>query len=163
LLAGAQQPALNLSYDPRDPQAQLIAERIALNAREVGITVQVSLSGTEDIRLVHIVLPSPDPTTSLAEAAAQLGLLQIGHSQPTPDGNSLDDLYSAERGLLEGYAVIPLFHLPLETALSARVRDWQPDSMGGWNRPGFALADLWLADGRQPLAAPDPRREAGSQ
>jgi ABC-type transport system substrate-binding protein len=163
LLAGAQPPALNLSYDPRDPQAQLIAERIALNAREVGITVQVSLSGTEDIRLVHIVLPSPDPTTSLAEAAAQLGLLQIGHSQPTPDGNSLDDLYSAERGLLEGYAVIPLFHLPLETALSARVRDWQPDSMGGWNRPGFALADLWLADGRQPLAAPDPRREAGSQ
>jgi ABC-type transport system substrate-binding protein len=163
LLAGAQPPALNLSYDPRDPQAQLIAERIALNAREVGITVQVSLSGAEDIRLVRIVLPSPDPTTSLAEAAAQLGLAQIGHSQPAPDGNSLDDLYLAERGLLEGYAVIPLFHLPLETALSARVRDWQPDPMGGWNGAGFALADLWLADGRQASPAPDPRREAGAQ
>ena len=74
LLAGSRQPALNLSYDPRDPQAQLIAERIALNAREVGITMQVSLSGAEDIRLVRVVLPSPDPATSLGEAARQLGL-----------------------------------------------------------------------------------------
>src|SRR6202163_2947380 len=81
LLTGSRQPTLNLDYDPRDPQAQLIAQRIALNAREVGITVQVSLSGAEDIHLVRIVLPSPDPTTSLAEAAAQLGLAQIGHTQ----------------------------------------------------------------------------------
>ncbi len=104
-------PALKLSYDPRDPQAQLIAERIALNAREVGITVQVSLSGTEDIRLTRIVLPSPDPATSLEEAARQLGL------QPpvflTPRGKSLnpdlDDLYQAERGLLAGYGCHPAF------------------------------------------------------
>src|SRR5208337_3908362 len=61
LLADSRQPVLNLSYDPRDPQAQLIAERIALNAHEVGITVQVSLSGAEDIRLMRVVLPSPDP------------------------------------------------------------------------------------------------------
>src|SRR5208283_2141030 len=56
LLADSRQPTLNLSYDPRDPQAQLIAERIALNAREVGITVQVSLSGAEDIRLMRVAL-----------------------------------------------------------------------------------------------------------
>jgi peptide/nickel transport system substrate-binding protein len=74
LLAGSRQPALNLSYDPRDPQAQLIAERIALDARQVGITVQVSLSGAQDIRLMRVVLPSPDPATSLADAARQLGL-----------------------------------------------------------------------------------------
>src|SRR6202521_4249701 len=114
LLAGSRQPALNLSYDPRDPQAQLIAERIALNAREVGITVQVSLSGTEDIRLVRAVLPSPDPVTSLGEAARQLGLPQPGF--PATRGNSLDDLYQAERSLLAGYAVIPLFHLPVASA-----------------------------------------------
>src|SRR5260370_13580448 len=48
VLADSRQPSLNLrcglSIDPSDPQAQLIAERITLNAREVGITVQVSLS-----------------------------------------------------------------------------------------------------------------------
>ena len=143
LLADSRQPTLNLSYDPRDPQAQLIAERIALNAREAGITVQVTLSGAEDVRLMRVVLPSPDPATSLDEAARQLGL-----PQPiflTPSGDSLDDLYQAERSLLDGYAVIPLFHLPVESAASERVRDWEPDRLGGWNE---SLANLWLADQR---------------
>ena len=144
LLAGSRQPALNLSYDPRDPQAQLIAERIALNAREVGITVQVSLSGAEDIRLVRAVLPSPDPLTSLGEAARQMGLPQPAF--PATRGNSLDDLYQAERSLLDGYAVIPLFHLPVATAASVRVRDWEPDRLGEWGGAGLSLADLWLAD-----------------
>jgi peptide/nickel transport system substrate-binding protein len=152
LLANSRQPALNLSYDPRDPQAQLIAERIALNAREVGITVQVSLSGAEDIRLMRVVLPSPDPATSLGEAARQLGLPQPGF--PTPRANSLDDLYQAERGLLNGYAVIPLFHLPVASAVSGRVRNWEPDQLGEWSEPGHSLADVWLAD---------PRPEAGSR
>ncbi len=148
LLADSRQPALNLSYDPRDPQAQLIAERIALNAREVGITVQVSLSGAEDIRLMRVVLPSPDPATSLTEAARQLGLSQTtlpalrGNSL---DGHSLDDLYRSERSLLDGYPVIPLFHLPLASAWNARVRDWTPDRVGQWNEAGASPADLWLA------------------
>jgi ABC-type transport system substrate-binding protein len=147
--------SFGLSYDPRDPQAQLIAERIALNAREAGITVQVSLSGADDIRLMRVVLPSPDPATSLDEAARQLGLpqpaFQLSH------GGSLDDLYQAEKNLLDGYNVIPLFHLPVANAASAHVRDWQPDRLGQWNRPGASLADIWLADlhpiGPQPVAA----------
>jgi ABC-type transport system substrate-binding protein len=147
VLADSRQPALNLSYDPRDPQAQLIAERIALNAREVGITVQVSLSGAEDIRLVRAVLPSPDPATSLDEAARQLGLPQPGFPT-TPRGNSLYDLYQAERGLLDGYAVIPLFHLPVTSAASARVRGWDPGRLGEWSEAGSSLADVWLADAR---------------
>ena len=162
LLAGSRQPALNLSYDPRDPQSQLIAERIALNAREVGITVQVSLSGAEDIRLVRVALPSPDPATSLGEAARQLGLPQP--ALPATPGNSLDDLYQAERGLLEGYAVIPLFQLPLASAVSARVRDWEPGRPGDWNQSGLSLADVWLADVRvADLRQSDSRPEAGSR
>jgi peptide/nickel transport system substrate-binding protein len=143
VLADSRQPALNLSYDPRDPQAQLIAERIALNAREVGITLQVSLSGVEDVRLVRIVLPSSDPATSLTDAARQLGLPQPVNS---PRGDSLDDLYQAEHSLLDGYSVIPLFHLPLATASSARVRGWEPGQLGQWNESGLSLADIWLLD-----------------
>jgi ABC-type transport system substrate-binding protein len=141
LLANSRQPMLNLSYDPRDPQAQLIAERIALNAREVGITVQVSLSGAEDLRLTRIVLPSPDLSTSLAEAARQFGF-----PEPAISTHSLEDLYRAERALLDGYAVIPLFHLPLATDSGPRVRNWEPDRLGDWNGPGHSLADVWLAD-----------------
>jgi ABC-type transport system substrate-binding protein len=157
LLAGSRQPALNLSYDPRDPQAQLIAERIALNAREVGVTVQVSLSGAEDMRLMRAVLPSPDPATSLAEAARQLGLPQPAFPV-TPRGNSLDDLYQAERSLLDGYAVIPLFHLPVASAANARVRGWEPDRLRDSSGAGFSLADVWLGDSRT-----DSPPQAGSR
>jgi ABC-type transport system substrate-binding protein len=162
VLAGSRQSTLNLSYglsvvlsyDPRDPQAQLIAERIALNARDVGITVQVSLSGAEDIRLMRAVLPSPDPATSLDEAARQLGLPQPVFSAPR--GKSLDldldldldDLYQAERSLLDGYAVIPLFHLPVARAASTRVRNWAADRLGEWSEAGSSLADVWLTDAR---------------
>jgi peptide/nickel transport system substrate-binding protein len=136
VLAGSRQPDLKLSYDPRDPQAQLIAERIALNAREAGMIVQVSLSGTNDLRLVRVVLPSADPATSLREAARQLGL-----PQPVARSNAVEDLYQAEHALLEGHIVIPLFHLPLASGADARVRAWAPDRLGGWN-----LQDLWLED-----------------
>ena len=132
--AGSREPVLILSYDPRDPQAQLIAERIALNAREAGLTLQVSLSGQADVSLVRIVLPSPDPATSLREAARELGI-----AQPPIRNNSTEDLYLAERTLLDAHSVIPLFHLPVACAASARVEDWQPDRLGQWN-----LADAWL-------------------
>ena len=163
LLADSRQPALNLNYDPRDPQARLLAERIALNAREVGITVQVSLSGAEDFRLMSVLLPSPDPVTSLTEAARQLGLPQLGFAA-TPGGNSLDYLYQAERSLLNGYAVIPLFHLPLTSAASARVRGWAPDQPGEWNEAGHSLADLWLAESwLAESRSAESRPEAGSR
>jgi len=160
ILADPRQPDVNvsysLSYDPRDPQAQLIAERIALNAREVGITVQVSLSGAEDIRLMRIALPSPDPATSLAEAARQLGLPPPASSTPptstmrgnSPDDRSLDDLYKAEHSLLDGHTAIPLFHLPLASAASTRVRGWEPDRLGVWR----SVADLRLEPGLEPGA-----------
>ena len=152
LLAGTRQPALNLSYDPSDPPAQLIAERIALNAREAGITVQVSLSGSEDLRLVRAVLPSPDPAKSLEEAARQLGLAQLAPSASAGSLHSLEDLYHSERALLDGYTVIPLFHLPVATTVSPRVRDWQPDRLGQWTGTESSLAEIWLSDPPREIA-----------
>ncbi len=138
LLADSRQPALTLSYDPRDPQAQLIAERIALNAREAGVTVRVSLSGADDIRLARIALPSPDPALALREIARQLAL-----PQPLLHGITVEDLYQTEHALLDGNTVIPLFHLPVASAAGARVHGWVPGRLGSWN-----LADVWLEDSR---------------
>jgi ABC-type transport system substrate-binding protein len=145
LLADSRQPPLTLSYDPRDPHAQLIAERIALNAREAGIAVQVSLSGADDLRLVRIALPTPDPALALREMARQLSL-----PQPALHGNTAEDLYQAERTLLDGSAVIPLFHLPVASAAGPNVQGWAPDQLGSWNLP-----DLWLtnAGGASPRSA----------
>ncbi len=93
------------------------------------------------------------------EAARQLGLPQPGF--PATRGNALDDLYQAERGLVDGYAVIPLFHLPVASAASARVHDWAPDQFGEWSQAGHSLADLWLADRRLADSRADSRPEAG--
>ncbi len=134
LLAESRPQALSLSYDPRDPQSQLIAERIALNAREVGITVQVSMSGADDIRLIRIAVPTPDPALALREAARELSL-----AEPVVRGNSVEDLYQTERSLLEAHGLIPLFHLPVAHAVGPRVRIWSPNQLGLWN-----LADVWL-------------------
>jgi MarR-like DNA-binding transcriptional regulator SgrR of sgrS sRNA len=134
VLTDSRQSALTLSYDPRDPQAQLIADRIALNAREAGITLQVSLAGTPDITLVRVVLPSTDPATCLREVARELNL-----PMPSIRSNSVDDLYAAERALLDGHAVIPLFHLPVASAVSMRVHGWDPSRTGELN-----LSDVWL-------------------
>jgi peptide/nickel transport system substrate-binding protein len=165
LIADSRPPALNLSYDPTDPQAQLIAERIALDAREVGITVQVSVSGAEDIRLLRVVLPSPDPATSLGEAARQLGLPQPAFpAAHRGDSLDLDDLYQAERGMLADYGVIPLFHLPIANAVNARVRDWETGRPADWNESGLSLADVWLADSRSTDSrSNDARPQAGSR
>jgi len=136
VLADSRQPVLTLSYDPLDAHAQLIAERIALNAREAGIILHVSLSGVADVSLIRIVLPSPDPAASLREAARALSL-----AQPLLHGNSAEDLYSAERSLLDTHTVIPLIHLPVASAAGPRIRNWQPGRTGsgtcrtcGWKR-----------------------------
>ena len=55
----------------------------------------------------------------------------------------MEDLYQAERAMLEGDGVIPLFHLPVASAAGPRVRGWAPDRLGAWN-----LADVWLEDSR---------------
>jgi hypothetical protein len=98
----------------------------------------VSLSGAEDIRLVRIALPSPDPALSLRETARQLALVS-----PVLHGNTVEDLFQAEHTLLEDDSVIPLFHLPVASAASARVRGWTPDQLGGWN-----LAELSMVNSR---------------
>ena len=144
---------LLLSYDPRDPQSQLIAERIALNAREAGIIVQVSLSGAADIQLVRLALPTPDPVLALREVAGRLALpAPVFHGTNIRD-SSIEDLYQAERALLETTRVIPLFHLPVASAVAPRVHSWDPDLLGSWN-----LANLWLESVRSDIPRPESSR-----
>jgi peptide/nickel transport system substrate-binding protein len=127
-------PAITLGYDSGDPLARLVAERITLNARDAGLNVQVSPSGSAAARLVRVPLLSGDPLTALNRAASDLGL---NSTKATAD--STEQLYTAERTLLETQRVIPLFHLPRAYALGAAIRDWPKDRMGDWN-----LEQVWV-------------------
>ena len=131
-------PALSLVYDSADPVARAVAERIAVNARAAGITMQAGPQKADaraDARLMRLPIRSLEAAAALRELVVPLGLADAYK----PRSSSFEDLYSAERRLVETYRVVPLFHLPETYALSAPVKNWMPPRCGGWR-----LEDVWL-------------------
>jgi MarR-like DNA-binding transcriptional regulator SgrR of sgrS sRNA len=120
---------LTLSCDAGDGLARLLADRVALKAREVGLAVQVvAPSGTTggDLRLVRIRLVSGDPGVALEEVGRVVGVkVTAGLSAP-------GELYLAEKKLMDEGGVVPLFHLPLASLVGERVRGFSADKLGGW-------------------------------
>jgi peptide/nickel transport system substrate-binding protein len=127
--------AWTLGHDASDPLAHLVAERILLNARDAGITLQLTSSPNSDLRLVRIQLPCSDAHVALRELARSLQLPQSKFA-----GNSVTELYSAESTLLQTHRVIPLLHIRSAVAMRPNVRHWNmlPDS--AWD-----LGDAWLS------------------
>ena len=123
-----------LAYDAADPVARVMAERIALNARDAGLQVQPTNSSATDLRLVRLPLISLDPDIALTSLESGLGLPQSKLS-----GTSLDELYGAESMLLQSQRVIPLLHVRVSYAMNAGVRNWSQSSTGAWR-----LGDIWL-------------------
>jgi peptide/nickel transport system substrate-binding protein len=127
-------PNLTVGYDASDSLARVLGERVALNARDAGISLQPTTAATSDLRLVRIALVSADPWVALRSVAATVGI-----AVPKVSGGSVEELYSAEQAVLAGEQVIPLFHLPAEWATSTTLQDWNPAANGGWR-----LEDVWL-------------------
>jgi peptide/nickel transport system substrate-binding protein len=140
-LAAALSPrdrTLALSYDPAITAARALAERVAINARDAGLTVLVSpLNPQADLRLVAIRVPSLDPARALAGFAAALGLETPGLAL------SSEVLYESELKLLEDFRVIPLFHLPDLYGAASRVHVFPPTPiarLGDW-----CFENVWLS------------------
>ena len=104
-LAKQSAPVL-LAYDASDPVARTIAERILLNARDAGVTLQLTTNGPAGVSLTRIPLASMDPQTSLTEVAKALKL-----PAPTFTGSSAPEIYPIEREVLRSHRIIPLIHL----------------------------------------------------
>jgi peptide/nickel transport system substrate-binding protein len=132
---------ITLAYDAADPLARPIAERIALNAREAGVVVQVAPGGAADVRLARVPLRSRDSEQALAAYAVAFGMAAAFKAPPVPSPEARLD---AEQKLLEDGRVVPLFHVPQIVGISSRVRNWNPEPWGDWR-----LADVWL-DLRRP-------------
>jgi peptide/nickel transport system substrate-binding protein len=126
--------SLTLAYDAADPLARLIADRVLLNARDVGVRIELTTSANYDVVLRRISIPCPEPQLALLEVARALEL-----SRPQFAGGSIADLYAAEKGLLESRRVIPLLHLRAAIALRPNVRGVGIRAQGTWQ-----LTDTWL-------------------
>jgi hypothetical protein len=127
-----------LSYDASDPVERVLAERIALNARDAGLQLQLTNSATADLRLVRIPIASLDRRVALTTLEAAVGV-----PLSTLSADSAEDFYSAERLLLESRRVIPLLHARVSFGVSGTVRNWSEGPGGGWRLP-----DVWLGAGK---------------
>jgi len=128
-----QSRALTLSFEI--PALRPIADRIALNARDAGLAVSVSQRNPgADVRLVEERIADGQPSRNLSNLATVWGLPQPARA------DSPEDLYAAERALLDGFRVIPLFHLPDVYGVNPRVKGGPGITpLGQWR-----FSDLWL-------------------
>jgi peptide/nickel transport system substrate-binding protein len=131
-------PIWTIGYDNNDTLARVMAERIVLNARDVGVKLQIASGTTADLRLTWIPLGASDPWIALMEIAHSLGF-----PIPKRTDGSAEELYSAERELLATQRLIPLFHLPVTYAAAAGVRNFSLYPDGSWN-----VASVWLEAGK---------------
>jgi MarR-like DNA-binding transcriptional regulator SgrR of sgrS sRNA len=127
-------PGWTVGYEANDSIARLLVERIALNARDAGLTLRPTTATAADLRLVRIPLAAADPWISLETFAAAEGL-----PKPKVNAGSAEDLYSAEQAVLATQQLIPLFHLPATYGASTILKHWTIRSDGSWD-----LADAWL-------------------
>ena len=157
---GAMPQPLKLRVDAGGDLAKLIGERVAINARQAGISVQLqpravaresassapansSKAGeTPALRLIAWRYASLSQRTELAAISASLQP-ETGDETSTADA---EQVYARERRLLTERGLIPLVVMPEYIGLSAGVRDWMAERWGEWH-----LADVWL-DGKKSVA-----------
>jgi MarR-like DNA-binding transcriptional regulator SgrR of sgrS sRNA len=127
--------AWTLSCDSSDPVARIAAERILLNAKDAGITLQIVNSDNADIRLLKVALPSADSETALNELAREFQL-------PTPifTNSSVSNLYTAETAALQTRRVVPIVYLRTAVAFRSNVHGLKMLPDGSWQ-----LDNVWLS------------------
>lgn len=148
-----------LAYDPADPLARVLAERVVLNARDAGIIIQLASSPqSADARVMRLRIESADPAAALlamAEAIDPTASARIAGAM------SPDTLYAEERALLENFRIVPLVRIPEVYALGARVRNWNEPRVGGW-----PLQMVWVEPsptGRAGVARNGPNGKADEE
>jgi len=150
---GAAQP-LRLRVDAPGDLFKLMGERVAVNARQANLLVQVALPASGN--------NSPSPAVGLhlfawhydslsPHAALEAFVKQLLDGGDLP-GNTTDpeQLLAQERRLLEERRILPLVLLPEYAGIRANVHNWNASPWGDWR-----LAGVWL-DSEDPMTSKTP-------
>jgi len=144
-------PVLAVAYDSSDIVMKAIAERIAVNARDAGITLQTvgekalpdaKTHSAADIVLTKQAFGSANISAALVEMARNFHLQngeRLAMKAVTPE-----DQYKSERALLEDFHLVPIALVPQACWLSSRVRNWN-----GWTDGRLHLDLIWIDSERQ--------------
>lgn len=151
------QRTITLRVDASDPLAQAIAERLAVDAREVGLTMTVQapvgLAPRPDARLLRVPLEATTPNRALAGVMAALGprvATLPATVAPLTATSGIDAVYRADRALVQQDVVVPVVHLMDVYGVGDRVEFWRAPGVlpsGAWD-----LANVWLRPDK-----PEPR------
>jgi len=143
-VAGVAQP-LRLYVDTPGDLYKLMGERVAVNARQANLLVQVALPGSANasafspvnggLHLFAWHYDSLSPREELEEFVKQL----IQNGDFPANAGEPEQLFLQERRLLEERRVLPLVFLPGYVGIRTNVRNWNASVWGDWR-----LADVWL-------------------
>ena len=160
--AGGTEP-LRLRVDAGGDLVKLLGERVAVNARQANLSVQVVTHSTPAVGGpapvssnnpsigLHLFAWHYDSLSPRAELEAMVNQL---HLEQAPESTQAladpEQRYAAERRMLEERRVLPLVLLPEYVGIAAPVRNWMPARWGDWR-----LADVWLEKGESVPAVPN--------
>jgi peptide/nickel transport system substrate-binding protein len=139
---------LRLRLDVPGDLPKLVAERVAVNARQAGLSVQVlarplhdsSVATTPDSALLHFFAWHTASLSPRMEMDALLKAMAVpGDSSAAPAASDASGLFAREKRVLEDRYLMPIVALPEYVGLGAGVRNWLPSRWGEWH-----LADVWL-------------------
>ena len=152
--AGGANP-LRLRVEPAGETAKLLGERVAINARQAAILIQVATGTTAHVGAAakasvdepgvglfawHYSSLSPRVELDSLFAAYNLEEPQEANSTNTAlSATEQEKLYAREQRVLEAWRVVPLVEQAESVGLGAAVRDWMPARWGEWH-----LEDVWL-------------------
>ncbi|MCI0628457.1 MAG: ABC transporter substrate-binding protein [Acidobacteria bacterium] len=141
-------PPLVLEYDGTDLLARAIAERVSLDASQVGLKLRAvqagpALQAAGKLRLLRVRLESLIPNVALSTIVSRIFQVE-GKGEEA--ANTPEQLYAMERKLIDSYRVVPLAHVAETYGLSPFLRNWMPTRWGVWR-----LEDAWLALPEQPV------------
>jgi len=151
---------LRLGVDAPGDLAKLLGERVAVNARQAAILVQVvnrpvthdaTSTSSDPANGVHLFSWHYSSLSPRVELESMVSTLKFGESTETAmSSTDPEQLYAREKKLLEERHVLPLVALPEYIGLGQKVRDWIPARWGEWR-----LADVWLDLTEPSFAHPD--------
>jgi hypothetical protein len=147
--AGGSEP-LRLRVDSSGDLMKLLGERVAVNARQANLSVQVLPHTTGNSPASTSASPAPaglhlfawhydtiSPRVELDALARQFALQDSG--EETQSVSDPEQLFALERRFLDERRILPLVTLPDYIGIGGNVRNWSPARWGEWR-----LADVWL-------------------
>lgn len=146
-------PPVSLAYDYSDPVAKMVAERIAVDAREAGLVVQpygeshvnsvaARASLHADAVLLRLPLPSLEPSVALASLLEELGAPPESVTAAL-QATRPEELFEIERKALQDFHIVPVAHASEAVWLNTNLHNWQQAPTGAWD-----LNQLWVEGAR---------------